>query len=63
MAMNLNGLTLLNLKGGDYMLFRKRKTQHRLQPVSGTKDDLLRIVSKVYFKSKITWWQRLRGWL
>lgn len=41
----------------------QNKTQHRLQPVSGTKDDLLRIVSKVYFKSKQTLWQRLWRWL
>lgn len=41
----------------------QNKTQHRLQPVSGTKDDLLRIVSNVYFKTKQTLRQRLWGWL
>ncbi|MGQ2381751.1 hypothetical protein ACT543_03700 [Lactiplantibacillus plantarum] len=47
----------------DVWLKAQNKTRHRLQPMSGTKDDLLRIVSKVYFKTKPTLRQRLWGWL
>ena len=40
----------------------KQNTQHRGQPVSGTKVDTLSIVSKVYSKPKPTLRQRLWGW-
>lgn len=41
----------------------KTKTQHWLQPVSGEENDLLKIVSNFYFKSKPTIRQLLMGWL
>ncbi|WP_338209349.1 hypothetical protein [Lactiplantibacillus paraxiangfangensis] len=41
----------------------QNKTQHRLQPVLGNKNDLLRIVSNVYFTAKPSLRQRIVGWV